>query len=79
MTKAPTAIAMNLDELEERAVCRVIRNGGSQRSGIDFCRCPAGGCAFSADRQPRLDVDCLAWFLSAWLRLGLGHIASGEA
>jgi hypothetical protein len=30
MTKAPTAVAMNLDELEERAVCRVIRNGGSQ-------------------------------------------------
>jgi hypothetical protein len=30
MTRAPTAIAMNLDELEERAVCRVIRNGGSQ-------------------------------------------------
>jgi DNA replication protein DnaC len=29
-TRAPTAIAMNLDELEERAVCRVIRNGGSQ-------------------------------------------------
>jgi hypothetical protein len=30
MTRAPTAVAMNLDELEERAVCRVIRNGGSQ-------------------------------------------------
>ena len=30
MTRAPTAVTMNLDELEERAVCRVIRNGGSQ-------------------------------------------------
>ena len=30
MTRAPTAVAMNLEELEERAVCRVIRNGGSQ-------------------------------------------------
>jgi hypothetical protein len=30
MTRAPTAVAMNLDELEERAVCRVIRNDGSQ-------------------------------------------------
>jgi hypothetical protein len=30
MTRAPTAVSMNLDELEERAVCRVIRNGGSQ-------------------------------------------------
>ena len=30
MTRAPTAIAMNLDELEACAVCRVIRNGGSQ-------------------------------------------------
>jgi hypothetical protein len=30
MTRAPTAVAMNLDELEERAVCRVIGNGGSQ-------------------------------------------------
>jgi hypothetical protein len=30
MTRAPTAIAMNLDELEALAVCRVIRNGGSQ-------------------------------------------------
>jgi hypothetical protein len=30
MTRAPTAVAMNLDELEARAVCRVIRNGGSQ-------------------------------------------------
>ena len=30
MTRAPTAVALNLDELEERAVCRVIRNGGSQ-------------------------------------------------
>lgn len=30
MTRAPTAIAMSLEELEERAVCRVIRNGGSQ-------------------------------------------------
>jgi hypothetical protein len=30
MTRAPTAIAMNLDELQERAVCRVTRNGGSQ-------------------------------------------------
>jgi hypothetical protein len=30
MTRAPTEVAMNLEELEERAVCRVIRNGGSQ-------------------------------------------------
>ena len=30
MTKAPTAVALNLDELEERAVCRVIGNEGSQ-------------------------------------------------
>ena len=30
MTRAPTAVAMNLEVLEERAVCRVIRNGGSQ-------------------------------------------------
>ena len=30
MTRAPTAVVLNLDELEERAVCRVIRNGGSQ-------------------------------------------------
>jgi hypothetical protein len=30
MTRAPTVIAMNLDELEALAVCRVIRNGGSQ-------------------------------------------------
>lgn len=30
MTRAPTAVTMNLDELEQRAVCRVIRNGGSQ-------------------------------------------------
>jgi len=30
MTRAPTAIAMNLDELEALAVCRVVRNGGSQ-------------------------------------------------
>ena len=30
MTRAPTAVALNLDELEERAVCRVTRNGGSQ-------------------------------------------------
>ena len=30
MTRAPTAVAMNLDELEERAVCRVVRNGGLQ-------------------------------------------------
>ena len=29
MTRAPTAVAMNLDELEERAVCRVTRDGGS--------------------------------------------------
>jgi hypothetical protein len=29
MTRAPAAVAMNLDELEERAVCRVTRNGGS--------------------------------------------------
>ena len=30
MTRAPTEVAMNLEDLEERAVCRVIRNGGSQ-------------------------------------------------
>jgi len=30
MIRAPTAVAINLDELEERAVCTVIRNGGSQ-------------------------------------------------
>jgi hypothetical protein len=30
MTRAPTEVAMNLEELEERAVCRVIRSGGSQ-------------------------------------------------
>jgi hypothetical protein len=30
MTRAPTAVAMNLEELEARAVCRVTRNGGSQ-------------------------------------------------
>jgi hypothetical protein len=30
MTRAPTSVAMNLEELEARAVCRVIRNGGSQ-------------------------------------------------
>jgi hypothetical protein len=30
MTRAPTAVALNLDELEEHAVCRVTRNGGSQ-------------------------------------------------
>ena len=30
MTRAPTAVAMNLDELQTCAVCRVIRNGGSQ-------------------------------------------------
>jgi hypothetical protein len=30
MARAPTAVALNLDELEERAVCRVTRNGGSQ-------------------------------------------------
>ena len=30
MTRAPTAVAINLDELEACAVCRVIRNGGSQ-------------------------------------------------
>ena len=29
MTRAPTAVAMNLDELEACAVCRVIRNSGS--------------------------------------------------
>ena len=29
-TRAPTAVTMNLDELEERAVCRVTRNGGPQ-------------------------------------------------
>jgi hypothetical protein len=30
MTRAPTAVAINLDELESLAVCRVIRNGGPQ-------------------------------------------------
>jgi hypothetical protein len=30
ITRAPTAVAISLDELEERAVCGVIRNGGSQ-------------------------------------------------
>jgi len=30
MTRAPTTIAMNLDELEACAVCRVIRNSGAQ-------------------------------------------------
>jgi hypothetical protein len=30
MTRAPTTVAMNLDELESRAVCRVTRNGCSQ-------------------------------------------------
>jgi hypothetical protein len=30
MTRAPAAVDLNLHELEERAVCRVIRNGGSQ-------------------------------------------------
>ena len=30
MTRAPTAVVTNLDELEARAVCRVTRNGGSQ-------------------------------------------------
>ena len=30
MTRAPTEVAMNLEELEARAVCRVTRNGGSQ-------------------------------------------------
>ncbi len=30
MTRAPTALAMNLNELEERAVCRVIKGEGSQ-------------------------------------------------
>jgi len=30
MTRAPTAVAMNLDELEALAVCRVVRSGGSQ-------------------------------------------------
>jgi hypothetical protein len=30
MAREPTAVATNLDELEVRAVCRVIRNGGSQ-------------------------------------------------
>lgn len=30
MTRAPTAVAMNLDELEARAVCCVTRNGCSQ-------------------------------------------------
>jgi hypothetical protein len=29
MTRAPTAVAMNLDELQACAVCRVIRNGSS--------------------------------------------------
>jgi hypothetical protein len=32
MTRAPTAVALNLDELEEHAVCRVTRNGGSQQT-----------------------------------------------
>jgi hypothetical protein len=30
MTRAPTAVVMNLDELEARGVCRVTRNGRSQ-------------------------------------------------
>jgi hypothetical protein len=30
MTRAPVAVATNLDELEARAVCRVTRKGGSQ-------------------------------------------------
>lgn len=30
MARAPTAVAINLDELETSAVCRVTRNGGSQ-------------------------------------------------
>lgn len=30
MTRAPTAVVKNLDELEACTVCRVIRNGGSQ-------------------------------------------------
>jgi hypothetical protein len=30
MARAPAAVDLNLHELEERAVCRVIRNGGSQ-------------------------------------------------
>jgi hypothetical protein len=30
MARTPATVAMNLDELEERAVCRVIRNGRSQ-------------------------------------------------
>ncbi len=30
MTRAPTAVALNLDELEALAVCRVVRSGGSQ-------------------------------------------------
>ena len=30
MTRAPTAVAMNLDELEALAVCRVIRSGAPQ-------------------------------------------------
>jgi hypothetical protein len=30
MTRAPTAVAVNLDELEARAVCCVSRSGGSQ-------------------------------------------------
>ena len=30
MTRAPTAVALNLEELEALAVCRVVRSGGSQ-------------------------------------------------
>jgi len=30
MTRAPTAVALSLDELEALAVCRVIRSGGAQ-------------------------------------------------
>ena len=30
MTRAPTAVAMSLEELEALAVCRVVRSGGSQ-------------------------------------------------
>ena len=30
MARAPATVALNLDELKERAVCRVIRNGRSQ-------------------------------------------------
>jgi HAMP domain-containing protein len=30
MTRAPTAVALNLDELEALAVCRMVRSGGSQ-------------------------------------------------